>query len=268
MRARSRHGTNVTDAWGPLLANFWRRSRRLRFHRRARGHQRARDGRPAQDFTTVTRAVVTGGPAATERLSFVGFDGPALGGRGCAGLPLARARWPPEPSHAPPSAIGSGPSPAATPAAHSAIVALALRPRCSSARLELSGRSQRPLQHPRQAAVCPSRRRPHGSRSCRTIPRRPLVRAMERKPTRRPEGAIHPLIGPARRCRTGCIASEGWRARPAGQLGAVIDGNPRVEHPPGLHRAPRRGPARRRPLNFGTFAGLRERDRRPRIILS
>jgi ATP-dependent DNA ligase len=73
VRGWSRHGTDLTARLGSLLVPFVDVARGTTFDGEliAIGE---RGGMPAQDFATVTRAVFTGQPAATDRLRFVAFD--------------------------------------------------------------------------------------------------------------------------------------------------------------------------------------------------
>jgi bifunctional non-homologous end joining protein LigD len=73
VRGWSRHGTNLTPRLGTLLAPFDTVAPGMTFDGElvAVGQ---RDGHPTEDFAAVTRAVFTGKPAATRRLSYVTFD--------------------------------------------------------------------------------------------------------------------------------------------------------------------------------------------------
>jgi bifunctional non-homologous end joining protein LigD len=73
VRGWSRHGTNLTDRLGSLLAPFAGVPRGTTFDGELVSVTEC-DGQPAQDFAAVTRAVFTGHPAVTERLRFVAFD--------------------------------------------------------------------------------------------------------------------------------------------------------------------------------------------------
>jgi ATP-dependent DNA ligase len=80
VRAWSRHGTNLTDRIGPLLAPFVDVAPGTTFD----GELVAvaeRDGQPTQDFAAVIRALFTGRPAGTDRLQFVAFDVLAVAGQ-------------------------------------------------------------------------------------------------------------------------------------------------------------------------------------------
>jgi ATP-dependent DNA ligase len=72
-RAWSRHGTDLTARLGSLLAPLTDVARGTTFDGELVAVSE-RDGKPTQDFATVTRAVFTGRPAATDRLRFVAFD--------------------------------------------------------------------------------------------------------------------------------------------------------------------------------------------------
>ena len=72
-RAWSRHGTDLTTRLGSLLAPVTDVARGTTFDGELVAVSE-RDGKPTQDFATVTRAVFTGRPAATDRLRFVAFD--------------------------------------------------------------------------------------------------------------------------------------------------------------------------------------------------
>jgi bifunctional non-homologous end joining protein LigD len=85
-RAWSRHGTDLTARLGSLFAPLTDVARGTTFDGELVAVSE-RDGKPTQDFATVTRAVFTGRPAATDRLPFVAFD--VLG---VAGEDLRRAR--------------------------------------------------------------------------------------------------------------------------------------------------------------------------------
>jgi ATP-dependent DNA ligase len=73
LRAWSRHGTNLTARLGSLLECFGAAPPDTVFDGELVALSDC-DGSPVQDFATVTRAVFTGNPAATERLRFVAFD--------------------------------------------------------------------------------------------------------------------------------------------------------------------------------------------------
>jgi ATP-dependent DNA ligase len=80
VRAWSRHGTNLTDRLGALLAPFVDVAPGTTFD----GELVAvteRDGHPTQDFAAVVRALFTGRPAGTDRLQFVAFDVLAVAGQ-------------------------------------------------------------------------------------------------------------------------------------------------------------------------------------------
>jgi bifunctional non-homologous end joining protein LigD len=80
VRGWSRHGTDLTQRLGPLLAPFTDVAPGTMFDGELVAVSE-RDGKPAQDFAAVTRAVFTGHASATQRLRFVAFDVLVAGGR-------------------------------------------------------------------------------------------------------------------------------------------------------------------------------------------
>jgi bifunctional non-homologous end joining protein LigD len=87
VRGWSRHGTDLTDRLGSLLAPFTDVAPGTTFDGELIAVSE-RDGKPAQDFGAVTRAVFTGHTAATQRLRFVAFDM-----LGAAGQDLRPCAW-------------------------------------------------------------------------------------------------------------------------------------------------------------------------------
>jgi hypothetical protein len=80
VRAWSRHGTNLTDRLGAVLAPFVDVAPDTTFD----GELVAvaeRDGQATQDFAAVIRALFTGRPAGIDRLQFVAFDVLAVAGQ-------------------------------------------------------------------------------------------------------------------------------------------------------------------------------------------
>ena len=73
VRGWSRHATNLSPRLGTLLVPFNTMAPGTTSTARpvAIGE---RDGHPTEDFAAVTRAVFTGNPAATDRLSYIAFD--------------------------------------------------------------------------------------------------------------------------------------------------------------------------------------------------
>jgi hypothetical protein len=73
VRGWSRHATNLSPRLGTLLVPFNTVAPGTTFDGElvAIGQ---RDGHPTEDFAAVTRAVFTGNPAATDRLSYIAFD--------------------------------------------------------------------------------------------------------------------------------------------------------------------------------------------------
>ena len=73
VRGWSRHATNLSPRLGTLLVPFNTMAPGTTFDGElvAIGE---RDGHPTEDFAAVTRAVFTGNPAATDRLSYIAFD--------------------------------------------------------------------------------------------------------------------------------------------------------------------------------------------------
>lgn len=69
----SRHGTDLTHRLGSVVTPFNDVAPGTTFDGELVAVSE-RDGKPAQDFTTVTRAVFTGNAAASQRLRFVAFD--------------------------------------------------------------------------------------------------------------------------------------------------------------------------------------------------
>jgi len=90
VRAWSRHGTDLTDRLGSLLAPFTDVATGTTFDGELVAVSE-RDGKAAQDFAAVTRAVFNGHAAATRPLRFVAFDVLAAAGSRPAALRLGGA---------------------------------------------------------------------------------------------------------------------------------------------------------------------------------